>query len=61
MPDTDEVYFRKWLNDNTTVTQSNVPETDSIQSGETADTTYLRKYLNDPTTVSQDYVRETDP
>jgi hypothetical protein len=61
MPDTDEVYFRKWLNDNTTVVQDYVPETDVIQPTETADTTYLRKYLNDPITVSQDYVHETDP
>jgi hypothetical protein len=46
--DTDETYFRKWLNDNTTVVQDYVPETDTIQATETNDTTYFRTWLNDP-------------
>ena len=50
--ETDETYFRKWLDDVSPVVQNHVTETDSqVPGNETNDTTYFRKYLNDPTSV----------
>jgi len=50
--DTDETYFRKYLDDPLIVAQNYVPETDSeISNNETTLTVYLRKYLNDNTTT----------
>ena len=48
MPDIDEVYFRKYLNDPLSVSSASVAETNNYSAVETIDTWYFRKWLNDP-------------
>jgi hypothetical protein len=57
---TDETYFRKYLNDVTTVSQNTITEPSSYSAGETSDTSYFRKYLNDTIIVTQNHVSESD-
>lgn len=45
--ETDETYFRKYLNDVSPVQQDYVQEPETVPNTETNLTTYFRKYLND--------------
>ena len=45
--ETDETYFRKYLNDVSPVQRNYVQEPETVPNTETNLTTYFRKYLND--------------
>ena len=45
--ETDETYFRKYLDDPEQVVSQPPTGSNAIQSTETSDTEYYRKYLND--------------